>query len=1073
MAVDYSKIKAENKRRYGTDIGRIGTMLLADRYDQRAHFIYELLQNAEDALRRRGPKWTGSRLVSFQLTKNQLRVSHFGKPFDEEDVRGICGIAESTKDLTEIGRFGIGFKSVFALTDRPEVHSKGEHFAIESFVWPRAVPPIEIKTDETVFVLPLNAGDPRAHHEIAEGLRNLGAQVLLFLREVDGIDWTISDGDSGAYRRVSSQQYSKHGREIVLTSTRSETQDTAREAYLAFSRPVHDKGEIVGNVEVAFALQVGTGNGSGEITRIAESPLVVFFPTVVSTNLGFLVQGPYRTTPSRDNIPKADTWNQYLVHETAMILVDALRELRDHGLLNINALRCLPLDPERFSGDSLLSPLFDAVKGALMDEKLLPAFRSGHVPAQNAMIARTRELRELLNPEQLSDLFESAEAIEWLDEQITQDRTPELRDYLVDELGIREITPDFLASQLTHSFLEKQPDKWVLLLYEFFDGQPALTRGWRVPRLPLIRLTDDTHVSPVKNGQPQAFLPGPTDTNFPTIKPSVCATDSAWSFLEALGLTKPDPVDDVIHNVLPKYENRTDVPDPNDYGSDIRQILTAFETDSKIQREKLLTALRECPFVLAADAADGSKSCVQPSQLYLRTQRLSELFEGISGVLFVDDSTDCLRGEDARTLLEACGASRNLQRIRTKSRFTPEQLLELRKQSGAERSTGSETVADYTLRGLDQLFAFMSDLDTESATRRAACLWSALGDLVNRRGANSLLGSYEWFYFQGRRCNFDADFIEQLNSAAWVPGPDSTLHIPGEVVFQDTQWERNPVLLDKINFKPPVLNVLAKEVGIEPGVLDLLKRLGLTSEAELISRLNYEQVEPNAPVEGDKVGDLTEHTTDGHVDRAGLDQSPFGSTSLEDPGTTNQPVVQSAEPAVSSSESSEQHEPSRSEGYQREDTQGSRTNTGSRSEFVSYISVSPQGDGSVSDGSDHQSLLDLEESAIQLILRREPSLVRTRINNPGFDLVEHDDSNRPIRFIEVKAMAETLKHRPVGLSNKQFELAQEKGDAYWLYVVELAASPTAAQIIRIQNPAGQSSTFLFDQGWLAVADQDS
>ena len=49
MATDYAAIRAENERRYGTDIGRIGPMLLADRYDERAHFIFELLQNAEDA----------------------------------------------------------------------------------------------------------------------------------------------------------------------------------------------------------------------------------------------------------------------------------------------------------------------------------------------------------------------------------------------------------------------------------------------------------------------------------------------------------------------------------------------------------------------------------------------------------------------------------------------------------------------------------------------------------------------------------------------------------------------------------------------------------------------------------------------------------------------------------------------------------------------------------------------------------------------------------------------------------------------------------------------------------------
>jgi hypothetical protein len=39
MASDYNAIRADNERRYGTDIGRIGPMLLADGYDDRTHFI--------------------------------------------------------------------------------------------------------------------------------------------------------------------------------------------------------------------------------------------------------------------------------------------------------------------------------------------------------------------------------------------------------------------------------------------------------------------------------------------------------------------------------------------------------------------------------------------------------------------------------------------------------------------------------------------------------------------------------------------------------------------------------------------------------------------------------------------------------------------------------------------------------------------------------------------------------------------------------------------------------------------------------------------------------------------------
>ena len=50
MPTDYSELKSTNVKRYGTDIGRIGPMLLAHRYHDRTHFIFELLQNAEDEM---------------------------------------------------------------------------------------------------------------------------------------------------------------------------------------------------------------------------------------------------------------------------------------------------------------------------------------------------------------------------------------------------------------------------------------------------------------------------------------------------------------------------------------------------------------------------------------------------------------------------------------------------------------------------------------------------------------------------------------------------------------------------------------------------------------------------------------------------------------------------------------------------------------------------------------------------------------------------------------------------------------------------------------------------------------
>jgi hypothetical protein len=683
MALNYTAIREENEKRYGTDIGRIGRMLLADRYDDRTHFIFELLQNAEDALSRR-KGWQGSRTVTFTLAPAKLRVAHYGQPFDERDVRGICGIAESTKDQTEIGRFGIGFKSVYAFTDRPEVHSGEENFVIESFVWPLTALPVKRKLEETVFVLPLGDSDATAHSEIAQGLQRISPRTLLFLRQIEKIRWSIDGGPSGLYLRSAE----RIGDNVLRVTLLGEAEGKARvdETWLVFSREEKtEEGKAVGRIEVAFFISQDQVSRRWSIHALTDSPLVVFFPTVLPTYLGFWVQGPYCTTPSRDNVPRSDPWNQHLVQGTATLLVEALHWLRKHDLLDTAALRCLPLDAARFGEGSMFAPLFKATRDALSSGPLLPRFGGGHVSARESMLARTQELRELFSPHQIGTLFDAGGELAWLSSDITQDRTPELRQYLIHELDIAEVTPEMILSKLDKRFLEAQPDEWIRRLYEFLNSQPALRR--RVDDLPLIRLDDRTHVVARSNGQPQAFLPGEVETGFPTVHPTVCATEEARKFLQSLGLTEPDPVDDVIRNVLPKYRRDKVQVISADYAADIRRILRAFGTDSKTQRDKLLSALRETAFVMAVDAGNGSKWKSKPGNLYIATERLKELFAGVAGVFLVDDAYSCLRGEDARELLETCGATRSLQPLAVESTFTWQELREMRIAANCENKT--------------------------------------------------------------------------------------------------------------------------------------------------------------------------------------------------------------------------------------------------------------------------------------------------------------------------------------------------------------------------------------------------
>jgi hypothetical protein len=897
------------------------------------------------------------------------------------------------------------------------------------------------------------------------------------MRQIEEIEWEVEGGASGYYIRDRSEPVGDNARKVVVIGLEHGGKDIIEESWLVFSREVRTNDYTAGSVEIAFAWDKNANSKSLSVYPIGDSRLVVFFPTIVPTNLGFIVQGPFRTTPSRDNIPHDDPWNQHLVKETATLLVEALRSLRNFGVLDTGALCCLPLDRARFSEGSMFAPLFDAVRNALASEPLLPTFGGGYASAKSVRLSRTQELRELISPSQLTALFGEGKESFWLSEAITQDRTPGLRQYLMGQLEIVEATPEALLPKLTKTFLEQQSDEWIRHLYEFLYGQTALLRQGRLKGIPLVRLKTGCHVTPMKDGQPQAFLPGPIATDFPTVRSAVCETEAARAMLLALGLTEPDPVDDVVRNILPKYTGRKIWDECEEvYEADIRRILTAFRTDSKGQREKLLVALRESNFVKVVDAGDGSSSVAKPIEIYIATQRLKELFERVPSVLLVDDTCSCLRGDDVRDLLEACGATRYLQPEPIDSCFTGQDLLEMRTREGTPDNTGISVVEDFTLRGLDPLLMILAKLDTEQAARKAELLWDALCDVEDRRGTSVFMGTYKWFYYRQRGCVFDAAFVRHLTETAWVPDRNGALQPPRLVIFEETGWRQNPFLITKLQFKPPIMETLAKEAGIEPGVLDLLKKLGLTSEAELRTRLGIREEPQQREGETD-----TESVEDALKELLG--DAPTPTPPVPNPegpeqtgaGGSRTGASESVKGGTGAHRGSGPHAAdSVGEGGKTAGTTGdrhtSKPEAGSARPFISYLGVHPAEENPDPDGLGQQARIALEEAAIKLILKQESAVRRTPTNNPGFDLVELGPDDKPVRWIEVKAMTGDLKGRPVGLSRTQFETARERGDRYWLYVVEQAGSPEVAHILRIQDPAGKARTFTFDHGWLAVAE---
>ena len=120
-------------------------------YGEKIHYALELIQNADDE---------EASSITFIFDKDKVTVINDGKPFDEDDVWAICSVKPGRK-RNKIGFFGIGFKSVFNITNAPQIISGQYNFRIKDYIYPEpssSLPP-EIKRCYTqgkgaIFILP-------------------------------------------------------------------------------------------------------------------------------------------------------------------------------------------------------------------------------------------------------------------------------------------------------------------------------------------------------------------------------------------------------------------------------------------------------------------------------------------------------------------------------------------------------------------------------------------------------------------------------------------------------------------------------------------------------------------------------------------------------------------------------------------------------------------------------------------------------------------------------------------------------------------------------------------------------
>ena len=779
MTSNYQAITEHNEKQLGIDTASRKTQV--SMYSDPTHFVYEILQNADDY---------GATEVIFKLSKDDIVIEHNGEPFKEENVKAITYFGKSTsrEDLVKTGRFGIGFKSVFAFTATPIIISGTEHFKIYKLYRVREYPyPDGFPRSRTRIVLPFNHESKQpnfvevpipkeeAYRQISECLVRLDMNTLLFTRNIRKIQWEIGK-QSGCYSRE--DEVDDNSRLTAIKDGKHEN------TYLVFSKIPTWENEKHKSVEIAFAV-----DAQQQPTPTHDKFLYVLFPTQEETHLRFILNGPYRTVPNRATISKTDAFNLHLMKMTCELMKESLPKLRNRGLLTLQFLSILPNEEDILL--DFYTPLRDTAISEFRNEKLTPTKRGDHAAASGLYRISTG-LSDLISDKDMAILLGRDSSLPLQVDELSQQRDEKGRfvqdpnaQFIDNFLNTLRI-PDWNMTQLIGVLLARPEmiENWLrkkgvedhqvfyALLHDFlgirwtgscwYSSNSSLKN--RLSDLPIIRCSDSVYRTGGK-----CFFPSDDvehDDRFPRVLKGVYSfgddeeqTTKARGLLEAIKVRPVDEVVEIEAILNLRYKDPDTAIRPQLHVEDMKRFIALVEKEPD-----KATLFKEYN-IFNTSGGNWSTSLIFLDSPYLETG-LKVCYENDEYWEFIEeenvDPYFSLDYEESGIDLEQLGKFAEKLGARTKLEVRPQSALSDHPESNDFGGKGG----NWTDTGIDEDYdvpEFQILLDGPSFTK-SKLIWQTMLSLPS----HYLKAQFRWNQKQ-KLIVKDSSLIYHLKDAKWVP----------------------------------------------------------------------------------------------------------------------------------------------------------------------------------------------------------------------------------------------------------------------------------------------------------------
>lgn len=624
--------------------------LADDLYQKKFHFIMELIQNADDN------EYDKSVIPTLKIivSADKIILINNEKGFEEKQVSAISDIDNTTKNNHNhenrgyIGEKGIGFKSVFKITDTPYIFSNGFQFRFNkakeknlAYILPKWVECEfeDVELDKTNIVLPFNQAFKYQEntdfekHEISKELSQIKPTLLLFLRKLRRLE--IINKLTGTHTIIEKE---------VITSETSKVQGL-------LENTVALKISINGNVESkkyflieknrtkvkdglkeekrkdvkTTSISIGFPLNKKLYPHVEKQQVYAYLP-IKSYGFNFLINADFLLTSSRESVKECE-WNEWLIEETYGLFIEAIEIFKENSKFKKTFLKYIP----NTVNDDLFISLAKDIEGYCRTAEVFTTTTSKHPwTSLDRIVTGTDDDQSNIKAKILSK-YSNKYYSDIKDKEI------------IDFFDIQNLSSsDVLACLDDNAWVEKLRNKQLKVLYIYLDGK---FRGCydeleskqiiKTEKCGFVSLNSETVYLRPSSKKGYSF-----EKRLCIINKDLINSEKGKEverFFNHLGIKEPKPSEIINAYILKEFERKGESLHTNTIVSFTKYIKEHFEEYKRDNKNSYLENLKESIVIIGQNDDKIRLDNVYFSKAYKPKYDLEILLQGISNINFLSD----------------------------------------------------------------------------------------------------------------------------------------------------------------------------------------------------------------------------------------------------------------------------------------------------------------------------------------------------------------------------------------------------------------------------------------------------